>query len=68
MRCRGTVAGFASRWEEVKPKGGPSGNPSIMLHKIKAYTIEVQEMREESAKLQKVRVSYAQCFADCVPS
>jgi len=50
---RGNVAGFASRWEELKPKGGPSGNPAVVLSKIQAYAVEVQELKEESAKLQK---------------
>ncbi len=54
--CRGTVAGFASRWSEIKPKAGPSGNPAVVLSKIEEYAASIQELREESAKLQKVRV------------
>ncbi len=52
---RGKVSGFASRWHELKPKGGPSGNPAVVLSKIEEYAASIEELREESAKLQKVR-------------
>ncbi|MEW5298927.1 MAG: hypothetical protein WDW36_001997 [Sanguina aurantia] len=50
---RGKVAGFASRWAELKPKGGPSGNPALVLQRIEEYSAAIQDLREESAKLQK---------------
>ena len=52
---RGKVAGFASRWAELKPRKGPSGNPAVVLTKIEEYAASIQDLREESAKLQKVR-------------
>ncbi len=42
-----------SRWQELKPKGGPSGNPAVVLAKIQEYANAIQELREESAKLHK---------------
>ena len=48
------MAGFASRWHELKPKGGPSGNPAVVLTRIEEYAAAIQELREESGKLQKV--------------
>ena len=48
------VVGFSSRWHELKPKGGPSGNPAVVLTRIEEYSAAIQELREESAKLQKV--------------
>ncbi len=50
---KGKVAGMNSRWQELKPKGGPSGNPAVVLAKITEYANAIKEMREESAKLQK---------------
>lgn len=50
---KGKVAGMNSRWQELKPKGGPSGNPAVVLAKITEYANAITEMREESAKLQK---------------
>nr|BCL66104.1 cytoplasmic dynein 1b heavy chain [Volvox africanus] len=47
------VAGMNSRWHELKPKGGPSGNPAVVLAKIQEYANAVHELREESAKLRK---------------
>jgi hypothetical protein len=29
--CRGKVAGFGSRWSELKPRSGPSGNPAVSV-------------------------------------
>ena len=50
---RGKVAGFASRWHELKPKAGPSGNPGIVLQRIEEYSLSINELKEESAKLKK---------------
>nr|BBC28429.1 cytoplasmic dynein 1b heavy chain [Yamagishiella unicocca] len=50
---KGKIAGMNSRWQELKPKGGPSGNPAVVLAKIQEYANAIQELREESAKLQK---------------
>jgi dynein heavy chain 2 len=50
------VAGFASRWSELKPRGGPSGNPAVVLTRIEEYSAAITELREESAKLQKVLI------------
>ncbi|KAG2426397.1 hypothetical protein HYH02_014824 [Chlamydomonas schloesseri] len=50
---KGKVAGMNSRWQELKPKGGPSGNPAVVLAKIQEYANAIQELREESAKLYK---------------
>ncbi|GLI62890.1 cytoplasmic dynein 1b heavy chain [Volvox africanus] len=47
------VAGMNSRWQELKPKSGPSGNPAVVLAKIQEYTNAIQELREESAKLHR---------------
>lgn len=50
---KGKMAGMMSRWQELKPKGGPSGNPAVVLAKIQEYANAIQEMREENAKLRK---------------
>lgn len=50
---KGRLAGFVSRWQELKPKGGPSGNPIIVLTKIDETYASLAELREETAKLQK---------------
>lgn len=50
---RAKVAGFTSRWHELKPKDGPSGNPAVVLTRIEEFAANIQELREESAKLQK---------------
>lgn len=42
-----------SRWQELKPKSGPSGNPAVVLAKIQEYANAIKELREESAKLYK---------------
>ena len=47
---RSDVAGFASCWHELKPKGGPSGNPAVVLTRIEEYATAIQELREESGK------------------
>lgn len=52
---RGKVTGFASRWSELKPRSGPSGNPAVVLSKIEEYAASIQELREESTRLQKVQ-------------
>ncbi|KXZ45909.1 DHC7 protein [Gonium pectorale] len=50
---KGKVTGMNSRWQELKPKSGPSGNPAVVLAKIQEYANAIKELREESAKLQK---------------
>ncbi|GFR50179.1 hypothetical protein Agub_g12346, partial [Astrephomene gubernaculifera] len=50
---KGKVTGMNSRWHELKPKGGPSGNPAVVLAKIQEYANSIKELREESAKLYK---------------
>ncbi len=34
MEFQSKVAGFAGRWQELKPRGIPSGDPSLVLVKI----------------------------------
>nr|ADI46856.1 DHC1bf [Volvox carteri f. nagariensis] len=50
---KGKVVGMNNRWQELKPKGGPSGNPAVVLAKIQEYANALQELRQESAKLRK---------------
>ncbi|KAG2486208.1 hypothetical protein HYH03_015170 [Edaphochlamys debaryana] len=50
---KGKVAGMNSRWHELKPKSGPSGNPAVVLAKIQEYANAIKELRDESAKLHK---------------
>nr|ADI46936.1 DHC1bm [Volvox carteri f. nagariensis] len=47
------VSGISCRWQELKPKGGPSGNPAVVLAKIQEYANAIQELRDESVKLHR---------------
>ncbi|KAG1663699.1 hypothetical protein FOA52_013267 [Chlamydomonas sp. UWO 241] len=50
---KGRISGFASRWSELKPKDGPSGNPAVVLSRIEEYAASIEELKAEAAKLQK---------------
>ena len=43
--------GFASRWEGLKPKGAPEGDPQMILTKLEDYDRMVAEMMEEAEKI-----------------
>ncbi|KAK9815706.1 hypothetical protein WJX72_008353 [[Myrmecia] bisecta] len=45
------VAGFASRWHELKPRGVPSGDPSLVLVKIDSDARSLAELQDEAARL-----------------
>eukprot|EP00955_Chlamydomonas_euryale_P024623 259694-Chlamydomonas_euryale.AAC.4 len=50
---RGRIGGFGSRWAELKPKQGPSGNPAVVLTRIEEFAAAINEFQEEAARLQK---------------
>ncbi|KAJ9505745.1 hypothetical protein QJQ45_029246, partial [Haematococcus lacustris] len=50
---KGKLAGFASRWSELKPRSGPSGNPAVVLARIEEYAAAIKDLREEAARVAK---------------
>lgn len=57
---RGKLAGFASRWAELKPKGGPSGNPALVLQKIEEYSAAIQVGRSPFLKRYTCHKSFSE--------
>ncbi|WIA17572.1 hypothetical protein OEZ85_014399 [Tetradesmus obliquus] len=49
----GTVAGFASRWQSIKPRGGPSGNPAVVMAQLEDAARQLQDVLEEAEQLCK---------------
>jgi hypothetical protein len=59
MHCRAclyhlSVLWGACRWQGVKPKGGPAGNPSVVLVQLDEATRQLQDLQEEAQQLAKV--------------
>jgi len=42
------------RWQGVKPRGGPSGNPSVVLVQLDDATRQLQHLQDEAQQLAKV--------------
>lgn len=47
------VNGFASRWQQFKPKGAPEGDPQLMLAKIEDDALSLAELLEEAKKVNQ---------------
>lgn len=53
--------GFSSRWQELKPKGTPKGEPELILVKIQEFEQSLEQFKEEAAGIDKVN-SCSSCF------
>lgn len=42
------------RWQGVKPRGGPSGNPSVVLVQLDDATRQLQDLQDEAQQMAKV--------------
>lgn len=43
------------RWKGVKPHGGPSGNPSLVLVQLEDVSTQLRNLQDEAEQLFKVR-------------
>lgn len=55
------------RWQAVKPKGGPAGNPSVVLVQLDDATRQLQDLQEEAEQLAKVGPALQFTPLICVP-
>ena len=39
------IAAFAARWEDLKPKGVPSGDPALILIKMQEYSKQLVDLQ-----------------------
>lgn len=46
----------------MKPRGGPAGNPSVILVQLDDATRQLQDLQEEAAQLAKVGSACALLF------
>lgn len=46
--------GTACRWQGVKPRGGPAGNPSVVLVQLEDASRQLQDLQEEAQLLAQV--------------
>lgn len=42
---RSRITGFAARWEGLKPKGVPSGDPALILIKMQEYGKQLTDLQ-----------------------
>lgn len=47
--------GFSSRWQELKPKGAPKGEPEVILVKIQEFEQTLIQFKEEATGIEKVK-------------
>jgi hypothetical protein len=47
-------AARARRWEALRPRGGPGGNPAIILAQLEGMWAQLQEMKDAAAKHAQV--------------
>lgn len=44
----------ACRWQGVKPRGGPAGDPSVVLVQLETADRQLQDLQEEAQLLAEV--------------
>jgi hypothetical protein len=50
----GTVAGFTSRWQGIRPRGGPTTNLAVVLVQLEDAGRQLADLQEEAQHLCKV--------------
>eukprot|EP00878_Enallax_costatus_P024703 GHUV01026383.1.p1 GENE.GHUV01026383.1~~GHUV01026383.1.p1 ORF type:complete len:1576 (+),score=459.42 GHUV01026383.1:1611-6338(+) len=49
----GVITGFASRWQSIKPRGGPTGNPAVVMAQLEDAARQLADIKEEADALCK---------------
>jgi hypothetical protein len=62
---RASVAGFFSRWQELKPKGAPNGNAALVLARLDEYSHQVEELQRQAQQYQRVKLPFADPPESC---
>jgi hypothetical protein len=58
---------LAGRWQSIKPRGGPSGNPAVVMAQLEDAARQLQDVQEEAEQLCKVRAApFAACLTEPV--
>lgn len=45
------ISSFGARWEEMKPRSMPSGDPALMLLKMEDYSKQLADLQEEAHQM-----------------
>lgn len=45
----------ARRWAELRPRGGPGGNPAVVLAQLEGVGAQLEDLRAGAARLEAVR-------------
>ncbi len=56
----GDVTGFGSRWQALRPKEGPGGNPAVVVAQLEGAWAQVEETRASAAQYEQASTDQGQ--------